>query len=678
MATVSKWTPFGVALDITATGGTVTRTSATKFTVVINASWETYYDGAQTNYGMTATSGGVTKTISAFDGTKRSSGSGSFTGTYSITGNGGGTRTINVVFKNFNTDNDDTASKTVSFNVSVPAWTSYKIAYNANGGTGAPSSQTKWKDQTLTLSSTKPTRTGYSFLGWSTSSAATSATYAAGGSYTANSAATLYAVWKANTYTVKYNANGGTGAPGSQTKTYGQALTLSSTKPTRTNYTFMGWATSATATTAKYAAGASYTSNAAVTLYAVWKLSYTKPQISNLSASRCNSSGTTVDDGTYALIKFNWSTSIAISSISVTCVDTSGTAVGAYTISVTSGKSGSVSKVIGTGNFNIETSYTFTITINDGNTPVDRSVTVSGDELHIDFSKKAVAIGKPAETLYGANDVAFKAFDVKWRSKFRECVCIGDKTHYHDGKQGVFLSYEGFMQLQRSSAQGLHPYIGFYFDDDTVARGIIRLNSTTGEMEFLDANAYTFSDDLKFIANDSNIYGVDPDGAVKICFTPQNTSGNTIIGYGNYTANSGNTNIYGKDLTFGVKNANGGEGTTYRPYFRQGSTTTLNNTLCLTGFITNSGTQLYFTVPFAKPIVGSPTITVTSVNGFVLRQNDKYTHGSASGTWVKPDSYTATVVGNHGVGITATFSNTANCVNNAPIGIQWSGTITFS
>ena len=86
-----------------------------------------------------------------------------------------------------------------SFTVSVPAWTSYTIKYDANDGSGAPSSQTKWKDQTLKLSTTKPTRTGYSFLGWSTSSSATSATYAAGANYTANAAATLYAVWKANT-----------------------------------------------------------------------------------------------------------------------------------------------------------------------------------------------------------------------------------------------------------------------------------------------------------------------------------------------------------------------------------------------------------------------------------------------------------------------------------------------
>ena len=40
---------------------------------------------------------------------------------------------------------------------------------------------------------------------------------------------------------MSYDANGGTGAPAAQTKTHGTALTLSSTKPTRTGYTFLGW-----------------------------------------------------------------------------------------------------------------------------------------------------------------------------------------------------------------------------------------------------------------------------------------------------------------------------------------------------------------------------------------------------------------------------------------------------
>lgn len=148
--------------------------------------------------------------------------------------------------------------------------TTYTISYNANGGSGAPSSQTKYQNQNLTLSSTTPTRTGYTFLGWSTSSTATSATYSAGGTYTANASATLYAVWKINTYTISYNANGGSGAPSSQTKYYNQTLTLSTTKPTRSGYTFLGWSTSSTATSATYSSGGSYTSNSNATLYAVW------------------------------------------------------------------------------------------------------------------------------------------------------------------------------------------------------------------------------------------------------------------------------------------------------------------------------------------------------------------------------------------------------------------------
>ncbi len=147
----------------------------------------------------------------------------------------------------------------------------YTVSYNANGGSGAPGSQTKTHGVALTLSSTKPTREGYTFTGWNTKADGSGTAYASGGSYTGNASVTLYAQWKINTYTVSYNANGGTGAPGSQTKTYGVALTLSSTKPTREGYTFTGWNTKADGTGTAYASGASYTANASVTLYAQWK-----------------------------------------------------------------------------------------------------------------------------------------------------------------------------------------------------------------------------------------------------------------------------------------------------------------------------------------------------------------------------------------------------------------------
>lgn len=78
------------------------------------------------------------------------------------------------------------------------------LAYNANGGSGAPSSQTLngTPNATFTISSTQPTRSGYTFLGWSTSSTATTASYSPGGSITLSTSGTttLYAVWKpANT-----------------------------------------------------------------------------------------------------------------------------------------------------------------------------------------------------------------------------------------------------------------------------------------------------------------------------------------------------------------------------------------------------------------------------------------------------------------------------------------------
>jgi uncharacterized repeat protein (TIGR02543 family) len=416
--TVSKWTPFDVALDITATVASVTRKSATQYTVKFNVSWETYYNGAQTNYGMTASSGGASVTLNPF-GTKASSGSGTLTGTYSISGNASASKTVSVTFKNFNTDNGNSATKAINLSVTVPAWTSYTVAYNANGGSGAPSSQTKWKDQALTLSSAKPTRTGYTFQGWATS-ASGSVAYAAGASYTANAAVTLYAVWKANTYTVSYNANGGTGAPGNQTKTYGTALALSSTKPTRTNYNFKGWGTSASATTVSYAAGASYTENAAVTLYAVWELAYAKPRITNFTVKRCDASGTVKEDGNYALVSFSWACDKTVSSILIKWkLVTAGTYSSSYTVSA-SGTSGTVNQVVGNGQLSVSSSYTIQVTVTDpGDSTEDtRTLNSQAFTIHGKNGGDGIAFGKMAElgaaVSLGGSGVADFAFDAKF------------------------------------------------------------------------------------------------------------------------------------------------------------------------------------------------------------------------------------------------------------------------
>lgn len=312
--------------------------------------------------------------------------------TYTVTYNRGtSAKKVNCAAKLTDINRFSGKTMTVSSSYTIPALTSYTVSYVANGGSGAPSAQVKWHGKTLTLSTTKPTRTGYTFLGWSTSTTATSATYTAGASFTANANTNLYAVWKANTYTVSYNANGGSGAPSNQTKTYGTALTLSSTKPTRTNYTFKGWGTSASSTTVAYAAGASYTANAAITLYAIWTLAYSKPRINGLAVTRCTSNGTVSDEGTYFKVTFDWVTDKTVSSIVVAWGSTSST------ISA-SGTSGSVSTILGSGNVSAESNYTVKITVSDsdGSTIVSRSLPGRAYSIDILAGGKGVAIGKPA------------------------------------------------------------------------------------------------------------------------------------------------------------------------------------------------------------------------------------------------------------------------------------------
>lgn len=72
-------------------------------------------------------------------------------------------------------------------------------------------------------------------------------------------------------YAVSYYANGGSGAPGAQTKWYGESLKLSSVVPKRTGYLFNGWNTNSSGTGVNYAPGTTYTGNAALNLYAKWK-----------------------------------------------------------------------------------------------------------------------------------------------------------------------------------------------------------------------------------------------------------------------------------------------------------------------------------------------------------------------------------------------------------------------
>lgn len=78
------------------------------------------------------------------------------------------------------------------------------------------------------------------------------------------------------TYTVSYDANGGTEAPENQTKTEDISLKLSQDKPSRIGHTFIGWSDSPSAAAAQYLPGDTYNENSDKTLYAIWSENYFK------------------------------------------------------------------------------------------------------------------------------------------------------------------------------------------------------------------------------------------------------------------------------------------------------------------------------------------------------------------------------------------------------------------
>ena len=193
----------------------------------------------------------------------------------------------------------------------VGALASYKITYNANGGSGAPGQETKYYGVTKQLSSTIPTRTGYTFVKWNTKADGTGTNYNPGSNYTDNATVTLYAIWSIITYAVSYDANGGSGAPSNQTKSYGVDLKLSSTIPTRTDYKFKGWATSSSGAVA-YQPGDTYTGNSDIILYAIWEVAYIRPRINDFKAFRSDNNGNPDEMGNYIHVYCDMETDLPI------------------------------------------------------------------------------------------------------------------------------------------------------------------------------------------------------------------------------------------------------------------------------------------------------------------------------------------------------------------------------
>src|SRR6266581_4067427 len=113
------------------------------------------------------------------------------------------------------------------------------------------------------------TRSGFSFSGWNTAANGSGTAYANGATYPFTASTTLYAQWTANpSFTVSFDANGGTGTMAAETHNVPTALTANAF--TRSGFSFSGWNTAANGSGTAYANGATYPFTASTTLYAQW------------------------------------------------------------------------------------------------------------------------------------------------------------------------------------------------------------------------------------------------------------------------------------------------------------------------------------------------------------------------------------------------------------------------
>lgn len=160
-----------------------------------------------------------------------------------------------------NTNEADEVEKGQSPSISI-----YTITYDLDGGTVDVENKKEYTEETEDFTLTNPTKTGYTFSGWSgTGITGTSTEVIIVKGSTGNK--TYHANWTANTYTVTLNTNGATSCADLTSYTYGVGATLPT--PEKTNYEFGGWYENATFSgTPKAAISATATGNK--TYYAKW------------------------------------------------------------------------------------------------------------------------------------------------------------------------------------------------------------------------------------------------------------------------------------------------------------------------------------------------------------------------------------------------------------------------
>lgn len=371
-------------------------------------------------------------------------------------------------------------------------------------------------------------------------------------------------------------------------------------------------------------------------------LAYSPPQITHFECSRCgDANGSANANGQYLKVTFGYSVSPlnnknkASYLLKYSVYDdgkwgglTSGTQ---YTYSGT--------YISATAILNTASTYQIGLVVTDsfGTASFYKEIGTAVRLLSYIVKRFAIAIGKIPEI--------DNIFDVALETIFRKKVTMNS-------------------DLQVNGDSGFSG--GASFHGDVACNGTFYANG--------NINAYKdigLAGNMWFNQNNGILFVTRNDGVQLEAINTCDGENNLSFGWTNYNEQRGDTYVGGKDVYFRV--SGGASKVGYRPYYRRGDS--IDVRMGTAGYVTSGTKEFYFAIPLGKPVVGNPTVSVSSINGLIMRQNSKYI---IKADWVQPDRYSAAVRDNNAIWVIAFWNNATNAANNSPVGIDANIRITFS
>lgn len=371
-------------------------------------------------------------------------------------------------------------------------------------------------------------------------------------------------------------------------------------------------------------------------------LAYSPPQITHFECSRCGDvNGSANANGQYLKVTFGYSVSPlnnknkASYLLKYSVYDdgkwgglTSGTQ---YTYSGT--------YISATAILNTASTYQIGLVVTDsfGTASFYKEIGTAVRLLSYIVKRFAIAIGKIPEI--------DNIFDVALETIFRKKVTMNS-------------------DLQVNGNSGFSGGASFY--GDVACNGTFHANGNINANKDIGVTG-----NLWFSQDGGAFFVTTSDGKQLNLLDLYNVNKDTVLGWGQYANKSGGTLICGHDIAFNV--SSGASDASYHPYYRRGHS--IDVRMGTAGYVTSGTKEFYFTIPLGKPVVGNPSVSISSINGLIIRQNSKYI---IKADWVQPDRYSATVRDNNAIGVIAFWNNATNAANNSPVGIDANIRITFS